>query len=177
MDGETIRLIVVACGAITAGLGGALIAGAFNSQNTAATIAAAREAAEAQREADREMERDRWLRDRKVEVYSKFLDEVHELGLSVAEVQVGFSKDTGVLIKKARDLSLLNLRVLAPRLVVDAAQDVIKSIKVMMTELISIKDRSAPNTDGFRAAAEDFNKKVTLLELRISRDLGIDWSA
>lgn len=177
MDGETIRLIVVACGAITAGLGGALIAGAFNSQNAAATIAAAREAAAAQREADREMEHDRWLRDRKVEVYSRFLEEVHELQLSIAEIQVGFSKDTAAVVKKARGLSSLNLRVLAPRLVVEAAQDVIESIRVMMTSLISIKDGSAPNKDGYYAATEDFQEMVTLLELRISEDLGISWSA
>lgn len=174
MDGETIRLIVVACGAIVAGISGALIAGAFSSENTQTTIAAARDAAQAQLDAERDLEHDRWLRDRKVEVYSKFLEEVHELELSIAEVEVGFSKDTAALVQKARDLSLLNLRVLAPRLVVEAAQDVIKTIRAMMTEMISIKDRSAPNKEGYYAARNDFQDKVTLLELRISKDLGID---
>jgi hypothetical protein len=72
MEGETIRLVVEACGAIIAGLAGALIAGAFNSENTQATIAAAREASDAQREHDRNLEHDRWLRNRRVEIYSNF---------------------------------------------------------------------------------------------------------
>lgn len=170
MDQETIRLLVVACGTIAAGLLGATIAGAYNSRNTLATIEAARVAAEA----DRAAEHDRWLRDRKVDIYSKFLEEVHELRLSVAEVKVGYSKDTGKLVQQARNLSLLHLRVLAPRLVFDAAQDVMQSISDLTTELIAVKERSAPDLRTYEAAADDFREKVTLLELTISRDLGND---
>lgn len=157
-----------------AGLAGALIAGAFNSENTQATIEAARVAAETAHEADRQVEHDRWLRDRKVDVYSKFLEEAHELRLSVAELQVGYAKDTAELVKKARNLSLLHLRVLAPRLVLDAANDVMKSISTLTTELIAIKQRSAPDMKAYESAADDFREKITLLELRISSDLGID---
>ncbi|OAE01878.1 hypothetical protein [Arthrobacter sp. OY3WO11] len=174
MDGETARLIVVALGAIIAGIAGQLIAGAFNSRNTIANIEAARVAAETQREADRDVEHDRWLRDRKVEVYSKFLEEVHELELSIAEAKVGYAGDGPGLSKKARNLSLLNLRVLAPRLVVEAAQEVVQSLRNLIVELISVKDRSAPDEAAFHAATEDFRDKVTLLELRISKDLGIE---
>lgn len=174
MDGETIRLMIVAFGSIAAGLGGAVIAGAYNSRNTLATIEAARTAAETRREADQDVEHDRWLRDRKIEVYSKFLEEVHELRLSLAEVQVGFHQDTNEVVKKARDLSLLHLHVLAPRLVLAAAQDVMKSIRSLMDQLISIKERTAQNTEAYDAEADDFREKVTLLELRISDDLGID---
>lgn len=99
---------------------------------------------------------------------------MHELRLSLAEVQVGFSKDTGAIVKKARDLSLLHLRVLAPRLVVAAAQDVLGSINTLMAELISIKQRTAPKVEAYEAATEDFRDKITLLELRVSNDLGID---
>lgn len=43
MDQETIRLLVTAVGAVTAGLGGALIAGGFNHKNTVDTITATKE--------------------------------------------------------------------------------------------------------------------------------------
>ncbi|WP_026536950.1 hypothetical protein [Arthrobacter sp. 9MFCol3.1] len=174
MDGETIRLIVVACGAIVAGLLGALIAGAFNSRNTLATIEAARVAAEAQRDADREVEHERWLRDRRVEVYSKFLEEAHDLGLHVAWLGMGYSNDTSELAKKARNLSLLNLRVLAPTVVLDAAQDVMRSTTALTTELLAIKERTASSTEAYDAATKRFNEYLALLEVRISNDLGID---
>lgn len=177
MDGETIRLIVVACGAIIAGLGGALIAGAFNSRNTLATIEASREAAETQREADREVEHDRWLRDRKVEAYTKYLADVHELELTIAEIRVGLKKDTAAVMEKARALSLLSLRVLAPRLVNEAAGDVVTAIKniinVMPETLASGQGAYQPYED----AVKEFNSSVTLLELRIAEDLRIEWSA
>lgn len=174
MDGETIRLIVVALGAIIAGITGHVVAGAFNSQNTLATIEAARLAAEAKHAADRDIEHDRWLRDRKVEVYSKFLEELHELRLSIAEVQVGYIRDTDGLVKKARDLSLLQMRVLAPRLVYEAAQDASGSVRNLLDELMAIKARKAESTKSYDAAVEDFQEKVVLLELRVSNDLGID---
>lgn len=43
-----------------------------------------------------------------------------------------------------------------------------------MNELLSIKQRTAPNMEAYYAAAERFQEDITLLELRISDDLGID---
>lgn len=71
-------------------------------------------AAEMERRADRDVEHDRWLRDRKVDVYTKFLEEVHDLELSSAEIRVAFRNDTGAVVEKTRKLSLLHMRVLAP---------------------------------------------------------------
>lgn len=93
MDGETIRLIVVACGATAAGLGGALIAGAFNSQNTLSTIEAAkaqwdrdRSAQHEQWNRDRAAEHEKWLRDRKVQSYAKFLHQVQDMNNMLHDV-------------------------------------------------------------------------------------------
>jgi hypothetical protein len=177
MDGETIRLIVVALGAIAAALLAQIVAGAFNSRNTIATIEAARLAAEARREADRDVEHDRWLRDRKIEVYSKFLEEVHDLELFMADVAVGTSKDAEGLLKKTRNLPLLQMRVLAPKRVQQAAEDVTMSMTATVIELIGIKTRSSDDEEAYKNARKDFEKKLELLEQWISEDLGIEGTA
>lgn len=177
MDGETTRLFVTALLAVVAGLGGALIAGAFNSENTRTAIYAARQSAQEQREAERQSEHDRWLRDRKVDAYTKYLADVHELELIIAEIRVGLKKDTGQVLEKARALSLLSLRVLAPRLVNEAAGEVVTSIKNIIKVMPETLASGHSEYQPYETAVDDFNSNVTLLELRIAKDLGIDWSA
>ncbi|MDQ0672959.1 hypothetical protein QFZ36_000520 [Pseudarthrobacter siccitolerans] len=176
MDGETIRLIVVACGAITAGLGGALIAGAFNSQNTAATIAAAREEAEAQREHERRLEHAQWLRDRKVDVYSKFLEEAHDLHLAMVNLYLGSRKDLDETLARASVVSVMQFRVLSPGPVWLAALRVALSISTLKDALVSIKQRTAPDTAFYDKASKELLEHIMHLEKLCSTDLEIEWA-
>jgi hypothetical protein len=174
MDGETIRLIVVACGAIAAGLGGALIAGAFNSRNTLATIQAAKEEAEAQREHERKLGHAQWLRDRKVDVYSKFLEEVHDLELAAVNLYLGSRKDMNETLQRAGVLSVLHFRVLAPKPVWLAALRVALSISTLTEALVAVKQRSAPETEAFDKASKAVREHIMHLEQVCSTDLEIE---
>jgi hypothetical protein len=101
MDGETIRLVATATGAVIAGLGGAGIAGWFNRSNTMATIAAA----ELQASLDREQEHAQWLRDRKVKSYAAFLSQVRDLELALSNLYGAEPMDPRRL-KETRTLSV-----------------------------------------------------------------------
>lgn len=176
MDGETIRLMVVACGAIIAGLAGALIAGAFNSENTQATIAAAREAAETQREADRDMEHDRWLRDRKVELYTDYVDLAHNIRDSLGEVKVGAKTDVKPIFEMVRQLARLahSVRVLCPRLLNQSAMEVSTSLHTITAVLGDILESKPEAKEKYRKALAELHESIGLMELRITDDLGID---
>lgn len=166
--------MVVACGAIAAGLGGAIIAGAFNSRNTLATIEAARETAEAQRKHDRELEHAQWLRDRKVDVYSKFLEEVHHLEFAMLNLYLGSRKDLNETLQRAGVLSVLHFRVLAPQPVWLAALRVALSISTLTDALVAVKQRRAPDTEAFEEAAKAVHENITHLEQVCSTDLEIE---
>lgn len=179
MDGETIRLIVVALGAITAGLLGALIAGAFNSRNTLATIEAARMAAESQREADRESEHSRWLRDRKVELYTDLVGAVYTVRNALGEIKVGVRKEAFSIIDMTKVVYGLSytVRVLSPGLVNQAVRDVIATLQDTTAAMHQVLEEKPGGEAAYNKAAEDFRDAVTLMELRMTADLGIDWAA
>ncbi|WP_284984456.1 hypothetical protein [Arthrobacter sp. efr-133-TYG-118] len=174
MDGETIRLIVVACGAIAAGLCGALIAGAFNSQNTLATIEGARVAAEAQREHEQELEQAQWLRERKVEVYTDHLAKLHELELAIAETKMDYRPSGAPPIATlSRNLSsTLSIRLFAPDQVQVALAELTKVV-VSIMNVMQVSD--APERDAlYEQATGLFNQKAGELERLIRQDLGVE---
>lgn len=174
MDGETIRLIVVACGTLSAGVGGALIAGAFNSRNTLATIEGARVAAAAKREHEQELEQAQWLRERKVEVYSDHLAKLHELELAIAETKMGYRPSGAPPITElARNLSsTLSIRLFAPDQVQVALSELTK-IVVSIMKVMQVSD--VPERDAlFEQATGLFNQKTGELERLIRQDLGVD---
>ncbi|MET3812437.1 hypothetical protein [Arthrobacter sp. UYEF3] len=173
MDGETIRLMVVACGAVLAGLLGALIAGAFNSQNTQATIEAARVAAETQREADREVEHDRWLRDRRLEAYVDFVNEVRDLDTYIHDLATGLSNDHAGLVQSAKQLNGLQVRLLAPADVSGAASEVMAGIQGLIRALTAKEMAGAIDDPSFNAASELLIEKIAKLERLASQDLGV----
>jgi hypothetical protein len=179
MDGETTRLIVVALGAITAGFGGASIAGAYNSRNTLATIEAARVAAETQRDADREMEHDRWLRDRKVQLYTEYVELAHNIRDSLGEVKVGAVTDVKHILEAIRRLAQLahSVRVLCPRLLNESAMEVTRSLHTITSILGDLLESKPDAKDKYRQALDTFQEHMGLMEMRITNDLGIDWAS
>jgi hypothetical protein len=172
MDGETIRLIVVACGAIAAGLAGALIAGAFSSQNTQATISAAREAAEAQRANEREMEQARWVRDKKLEVYTQLLDRTHEVSDALFRVHWGRGSVPNV-IELVEGLKLHSLALVAPLEIVDCYRKVHAAIQTMMV----VVTRDDKDDEAYTSARGKFDREATNLAVLMADDVGIEVSA
>jgi hypothetical protein len=173
MDGETIRLIVVACGAIAAGLGGALIAGAFNSRNTVATIEAARVAAHEQREADSEAAQIRWLRDRKVVAYATFLAQVKEMDLLYSDMRTSPASDISRLPEIAADLTKDELMLIAPERIRNAIGVVFSGIGAMgapFRDMAAGDERSA----ALEAAVGDFTIKYQNLASLMRQDLGVE---
>lgn len=179
MDGETIRLIVVALGAVIAALLAQIVAGAFNSQNTLATIEAARVAVEAQREADRDMEHGRWLRDRKVELYTGYVDLAHNIRDSLGEVKVGAKTDVKPIFEMVRQLAQLahSVRVLCPRLLNQSAMEVTTSLRAITAVLGDTLESKPEAQEKYSQALAEFHESMGLMELRITDDLGIDWAA
>lgn len=174
MDQETIRLIVVALGAVIAGIMGQLIAGAFNSQNTQASLEAAREAARAQWAKDQELEHARWLRDKKIEAYSAFVRKIHAMALNMAEVYHRMNGDPSAALQQTKDLQVETLRMLAPRIVTLAVQDTIQAyMKLSEVAVATIRTR-VQDEEAYRSAQDAFTEGVILLELRMSTDLGIE---
>ncbi|MCP9000354.1 hypothetical protein NFC73_11535 [Pseudarthrobacter sp. RMG13] len=174
MDGETIRLIVVALGAIIAGLSGSLIAGAYNSQNTLATIEAARLAAETELEAGREMEHDRWLRDRKIDAYTALINQFRELDQMVREHHSGiYLKGTFDIVQASRNINTLEVRLLAPVNVSAAVADVILAMQERFDIFIEDAQKEAPDSSAFDTATEKLVQKMDRLERLISEDLGV----
>lgn len=174
MDQETIRLLVTAVGAVIAGLGGALIAGAFNRKNTVDTIAAAKMTADAQREHERKLEHSQWLRDRKVDVYSRFLEEVHDLHIAMANLYLSSRKDLNEILHRVGNLSVLHFRVLAPKPVWLAARRVALSLTTLSEALTAIKQRSAADTALFDKTYNEIHEQITSLEALCSADLEIE---
>jgi hypothetical protein len=179
MDGETIRLIVVACGTIVAGLAGALIAGAFNSRNTLATIEAARLAAQEQRDADIEAEHPRWLRDRKVELYTELVGAAYTVRNALGEIKVGVRKEALSLIDMTKVVFGLSytVRVLSPGLVNQAVRDVMAALQDTTAAMHLVLEEKPEGQEAYDSAVGDFRDAVTLMELRMTADLGIDWAA
>ncbi|MDN4611460.1 hypothetical protein [Arthrobacter burdickii] len=176
MDGETIRLIVVACGAIIAGLGGALIAGAFNSGNTQATIEAARAAAAEQREADRELEHAQWLRDRKIDVYMAYIRKLHSVEIAIAAMKDGI-ENPGIAsitaaVKELFDMSL-TMRILAPDNVANTAREVTQILRKIVVAAPDALQLAPEPYEPYETAVVNFRETMVLLELQVAADLGV----
>lgn len=169
VDQETIRLIVVACGAVTAGLAGALIAGAFNSQNTLATIQAARDVAEAQQEADRDLEQSRWLRDRKVEVYAECLEKARELDLAISAVAAGIESDTARVATLSRSLSAGHLHLYASDEVKEAVSGVRQAFPPALQGLMA--SLKGEGKEQFEAASQELIRAIQDCEVTVREDL------
>lgn len=174
MDGETIRLIVVACGAVLAGLSGALIAGAYNSRNTLATIEAARVAAETQREADREVEHDRWLRDRKVVVYANLLAQLQAMDLEIQTLHLRPNQiDMNKLTNMSKELGNDELMLLAPTEIRAAIGPAWRELRGMIA-LLQTAQPSDEQKDQFEALADDFLTHFKALQVLLRADLGVE---
>ena len=174
MDGETIRLIVVALGAIIAGLSGSLIAGAFNSQNTQATIEAARQAAQEQREADAETEQTRWLRDRLVQSYAKFLRQVQDLNNTLHDVhEEDDAADPSRLPESMATLAGDELMLIAPKPVKAAVGEVMMAVRQLAFLNATVSDAKERKSQ-FEAASDDLASKYQKLARLMREDLGTD---
>ncbi|MEV7572631.1 hypothetical protein AB0P28_05950 [Pseudarthrobacter sp. NPDC089323] len=174
MDQETIRLIVVALGAVIASLSAQLIAGAFSSQNTAATIAATREAAEAQREADRDTEHDRWLRDRKVVAYANFMSQLKEIDLLIQDTHkfpemANDEKLSELLAKLTSD----ELMLLIPKKVESGIMDIIFAVRAMIAVTLQ-HPAGEERLAAYEAAAQNFATQYNALRTCIRKDLGAE---
>ncbi|TPV48575.1 hypothetical protein FJ661_18075 [Pseudarthrobacter phenanthrenivorans] len=134
---------------------------------------AAKATAEAQREHERKLEHAQWLRDRKVDVYSKFLEEAHDLHLAVVNLYLSSRKDLNEILQRAGVFSVLDFRVLAPRYVEHAALRVALSMNTLMDALVAIKERRAPDTQAFDKASKEVLENILNLEELCSADLEI----
>lgn len=117
-------------------------------------------------------------RARKVELYTDFVVGAHEIKTALAEVGLGMRADTEMIREKTRTLYRLShtLRVLSPGLVYKAAQDVISALGETTKSLVLVLEKSSEGQKAYDGAVEDFQDKVTLLELRFTDDLGIEWA-
>lgn len=173
MDGETIRTITTAGAAVLAGFGGAGIAGWFNRRNTKDSIAAAQATATAQWEQARSSEHNQWLRDRKIDVYTDYLSQVHALELAIAEYQKGYRKpDATPIPDLSRNLSNLSLRLIAPLSVQDAINEVVQTVATIMRAM-TIED-AGERERLHQAAVDVFNGKSSRAVELIRMDLGTD---
>ncbi|WP_427117020.1 hypothetical protein [Pseudarthrobacter scleromae] len=173
MDGETIRLIVVALGGIVAGVSGSVITGAFSSQNTESTIAAARHAAETQREADRDMEHERWLRDRKVQCYTNFLSHLRELERIVSDFHERKRLDTKRITEMTQTLANDELMLIAPRHIYNFAGRVVADA-VAIVRTATEAHSNAEQSPAYRGAVDDFIARYSAFERLIRADLGAE---
>ena len=173
MDGETIRLIVVALGGIVAGVSGSVITGAFSSQNTESTIAAARHAAETQREAYRDMEHERWLRDRKVQCYTNFLSHLRALDMLVSDFHDRKQLDVERVTAMTHTLANDELMLIAPRHIYNFAGLVLADA-VAIVRAATAAHIDAEQSSAYRGAVDDFIAKYSALERLIRQDLGAE---
>jgi hypothetical protein len=167
MDGETIRLVATAAGAVIAGLGGAWMAGRYNSKNTRATI----EAARVQAELDRDQEHTRWLRDRKVRCYADFLGQARDVGLALATLH----KEDASKTRQLKEIAVISdeLLIIAPRHIYDQAMKVMTSVSAIVHASMPNPDRTARDA-AYDAAHRGFVGEYMGLERLIRKDLGVE---
>lgn len=174
MDGETIRLIVVALGAIAAALSAQIIAGAYNSRNTIATIEAARLAAEAQREADRDVEHGRWLRDRKLVAYTTLMSQMQEIDLLIQDThKFPETADTSRITELASKLASDELMLLVPKKVKSAITSLFPSVRAMIAATADFPEGDE-RVAAYEKAADEFAARYVKLTALIREDLGAE---
>jgi hypothetical protein len=169
MDGETVRLVATAAGAVIAGLGGAGIAGWFNSKNTKATI----EAAKVQAGLVREQEHAQWLRDRKVRCYADFLAHMREIDTFVSNFHGNKPSDVEPVLTVIRTLGADELMLVAPRHIYTCAVTVMaNATAVVRTAIEAHLDSERANI--YSSAVSEFISKYGTLERLIRQDLGVE---
>ncbi len=125
------------------------------------------------------MEHERWLRDRKVELYTEYVELAHNVRDSLGEVKVGVQTDVKPIFEMIRRLAKLahSVRVLCPRLLNQSAMEVTKSLHAITAVLGDILEAKPEAQKKYSEALDDFQEHMALMELRITQDLGIDWAA
>lgn len=167
MDGETIRLVATAAGAVTAGFGGAWLAGRYNSKNTRATI----EAARVQAELNRQQEHTQWLRNRKVKCYADLLANMRQIEQAYGALD---DEDAGKIAKLEKiEAVSQEIFIIAPRHIYDATIEVVKSFSLISRASRPNPDRRARHAE-YDAARKTLSTKYTLLERLIRQDLGVE---
>ncbi|UKA60029.1 hypothetical protein [Arthrobacter sp. FW306-2-2C-D06B] len=104
IDGETVRLVATASGAVIAGLGGALIGGLFTRRTTRMTLEASNLSDAARWRREQQLEHDQWHRNRKQSAYENFLLEVENCRpfMMARELQTGMPDMSKLLAAKTQ---------------------------------------------------------------------------
>lgn len=172
MDGETIRLLATAAGVVLAGLGGALIAGWFNAINTRASIRAA--ALESSRQ--RDLEQAQWLRGRKVDVYTAFLDEARKLEIALVDANSAVVVEQKTIIALYKSLPIVPVQLVAPDQVNGRVTDLMECVDLAIGALVKKLQTSMKKSDTYDAAINKVKTSLGLVKRDMAEDLGIHWS-
>lgn len=164
-----------------AGLAGALIAGAFNSQNTQATIDASKELWDRDRSAqheqwnrDRAAEHEKWLRDRRVQSYANFLHQVQDLNNMLHDVhEDDDAADASRLPETMAELAGDELMLISPEQIKTVVGEVMMAVR-RLAFLNATVHEAKERKPQFEAASLDLDSKYQKLAGLMRKDLGAD---